>query len=287
MKKLGGLLLISGLVLAGLLPIPRSYAAACANASTYGAVLLDVPELPKTGDYSLWVRLQSPETTGKMLLEVNQTTCIDISSTTLVPNTWTWVASTTHHNFSDIDNNTVKVIGIQAGIKFDRVLLTKPGCKPENFGNNCSAGIEAEQTSNGIQQLPPPSDEPVQGEVILSNTPFSKAGKLKRLTYSAAGRTVQSSAIATPFDTTRLENGKYTVFIETTLTDGKVIRESTVITIENEEKVLSPAMRWVWRYESTLRSVGMSVGLAILVLALLGLVRRWYLRRRERHFHGF
>lgn len=295
MKKFGGLL-IATLVLAGVwnltTPVPAD-AAACANISTYGAVNLNVPILPKKGDYLVWVRMQSPEATGRVLLEINEARCLEVSGTALQPNTWVWQGYTEAGqrklvSFDFVEGNMIKVIGIQAGIKIDRVLLTDPDCTPEDFGNNCAREFEATAApANNILALPPPSDQPVSGKIKLSNTPFTRLQQLESLRYIAGGRTLQSATTAEPFDTTLLENGKYTVIIETTLDTGEVIHESTVIEIKNPENVLSPVMRWLRQQHKSLIVIALTIGSVLASVFIFMFIRHSYLKRRQRHFHGF
>lgn len=296
MKRYGGLTLVVAAVLVSvsLLAKPgKAEAAACANTSSYGAVRLTLPDLPRTGDYAVWVRVQSPDATAKVLVEVNQDNCLEVASTTLTPNQWSWVAYRSNGSIGTVDmssskNNSLRLIGIQQGVKVDRVVLTKPDCTPEEFGNNCSELTEASLDSNSdVQSVPPPSAQPVSGKVILSNTPTLNQADLASVSYTVNGVTVQTSTGPSPFDTTLVADGKYTVFIETTLNSGKVIRESTVIEVDNPTNPLSPLIRWLRINQRSLLVIVGTAGALLATAILLGLFRRWYLKRRERHFHGF
>lgn len=295
MKKFGGILIVT-LMLAGIvlaMPAQKTEAAACTNVSTFGAVSLQLPALPKQGEYLVWVRLQSPVPNGKVLIEINANECLEVSSSSLQVGTWAWQVYQTGGQaspvtFSSTDGNTLKVIGVQAGIKVDRVLLTVPGCTPEDFGDNCKESFEATaRSTEGIRILAPPSDQPVSGKVMLSDTPLNNAAEVRRLDYSVGGRTIQTTNHVDPFDTTRLANGKYTILIETTLMSGQVIRESTVITVDNPENVFSPLVRWIRSRQNSLTVLSLTVGAVIAGLLMLIIVRRLYIRRRERRFHGF
>ncbi len=295
MKKIGGILIATCMltVLFLVSPAVPAQAAACANVSTFGAVSLQLPTLPKKGEYLVWVRLQGPGSTAKVLVELNGSDCLEISGTGLQADSWSWQAYRTGGQPQTVtltatEGNSIKVIGTQDGVKIDRVLLTVPGCTPEEFGDNCAETFEAKASDTGdIRTLPPPSNEAVSGKVVLSNTPFTSGSELSRLDYSAGGRTLQSSEQAEPFDTTRLSNGKHTILIETTLSSGQVIRESTVITVDNPENVISPLVRWIRQRQRSLSVVVLAAGAVSGAAVLIIMLRRVYLQRRERRFHGF
>ncbi len=295
MKKIGGLILLVGLLLAGALVVApaEQVAAVCNNVSTFGAIRLNVPTLPKSGEYVLWTRVQSPSDTSKLLVEFNQGACIEVVGTGLTPNTWTWVpykvgGKEAPIQFDYTEGNLLKVIGVQANVRLDRLIIAAPGCVPEEFGNNCKLMSEAAVADfTNVQSIPPPSSEPLSGEVVLSGTPFTQQHNLVSLIYSAGGKSVQTATTAVPFDTTRLENGKYTILIETKLADGTVIRESTVIEIDNPLNVLSPVMRWIRQNRSVLILVGVVTASLAIATILFSMTRRSYLKHRERKFHGF
>ena len=81
MKRRGGYLVVIALLLViiGASVFPRSaFASACVDSTKYGAVQLFVPPLQKTGDYQLWVRLQSPTNNAKVRIELNNSECFAI-----------------------------------------------------------------------------------------------------------------------------------------------------------------------------------------------------------------
>lgn len=296
MKRHGGIALAvtAVLVAVSLTANPgKAEAAACANTSTYGAVRLTVPDLSRSGEYALWVRVQSPDATAKVLVEVNDDNCLEVASTSLIADQWSWVSYRSNSSIGTIrlsatENNSLRLIGIQQGVKVDRVVLTKPDCMPEEFGNNCSDLVEASlAVQSNVQSVPPPSSQPVSGKVVLSSTPMRNQANLTLVSYTVNGETVQTSEGPDPFDTTLVADGKYTVFIETTLASGKVIRESTVIEVDNPTNPLSPVIRWLRLNQRSLLVIGGTIGTFLATAVLVGLIKRWYLKRRERHFHGF
>jgi hypothetical protein len=295
MKKSGGILLVLALIVGTtVIKSPEeASAAACNDTKQYGAVRLAVPPLPKAGSYQLWVRMQSPTNTAKVQLELNQLDCYEVDSTMLSPNTWAWIPYYTDNQNRTIiianpEGNIFKLIGVQANVKVDKVLLTDPACVPEGFGNNCNGSSEPTLfNQETVRPIDPPSSGSVSGKVILSQTPYTLEQSLRTVSYSAGGRTLQTAEQAVPFDTVLLENGKHTILIKTTLDDGTVIQESTVLTINNPQTVLAPVLRWLRRNQETLVIVSAGLALFAVIAALVGYARRSYRMRRERRFHGF
>jgi uncharacterized membrane protein len=296
MKRRGGYSVVIALllVIVGASVFPRSaFASACVDSTKYGAVQLFVPPLQKTGDYQLWVRLQSPTNNAKVRIELNNSECFEVGSTLLKPNTWEWIPyyeknqlKTTKLTYKE--GNIIKIIGVQSAVKVDKVLFTDPSCAPESFGNNCASSYQpAIIKSDDVRQISPPSNDALSGTVVVSSTPFAQEKNLTLVTYSANSKTIQKSTTAKQFDTTLLANGKYTLLIETQLRDGTVIKESTIISVDNPETVLSPLLRWLRLQKSSVIIISASVLVLAILLICLSVIRSNHLKRRERRFHGF
>jgi hypothetical protein len=295
MKRFGGLISITLILLQfGFLPLtPRVEAAGCSNVSSFGAVRLYLPDVPTDVNYGLWVRMQASEPEAKVMIEVNQTNCFEITASNFTAGQWYWQSYQVDGamqplKFNDVSGNTLRIIGIQAGVKVDKILLAEPSCIPQEFGTNCKNSVEAIGLPNQeVTVLLPPSDEPISGKVSLSVTPQKYGSQLQRLKYVVSSRTVQASDKNVPFDTTLVTNGKHTVLIETTLKDGSIINESTVIEINNPENALSPVIRWIRLNSRPISLTGLSIAGIIVMLLVIGGLRGWYLKRRQLHFHGF
>lgn len=283
-----GLLILLGLLLSG----PGGVAAAgCADIADYGAVSMSLPELPRTGDYAVWVRLQSPTASVRLFIEINQSNCLEISPTNLTPNQWSWQPYLRDGRpvlltFSQTTGHTLKVIGASDGLKIDQVIVADPNCVPYDLSAGCVAATATLQTQN-VTQITPPSNGPVSGKVTLSGTPALYATNVSSVAYTVGGRTLQSTSSAEPFDTTLVANGKHTVLITTILNDGAEVRESTVIEVENPENALSPVWRWFRIHARSVNLITIIIGSLISALALLGLLKYIFMKRRLRHFHGF
>lgn len=298
MKK-GGLLLSGVLVtslLAAVFLVPKSaQAAACTNVSTYGSVRLSIPTLPNDGEVGIWVRMQAENPTPKLLLELNDVECLEVRGDNVKKDSWSWQAYKNKNDrkvikFNSVSGNNVKVIGIDDGVRIDKILFTSKDCIPQDFGDNCvdAAGLNASQYSNtSVTQLDPPSTESVSGNIEITPTPESFLADLEKVQYIVDGKVVQESVEPIPFDTTRVVDGKHTVLVETTLSSGQVIRESTVINVKNPLNPFSPIIRWVKLNPNTFKVIIYTLIAAFLFMIMIRLFRKFVINRRHRRFHGF
>lgn len=294
MKLLTRTLIIAGLLLPSFVVFasqPAS-AAACANTSEFGTSVLQVPKLPSTNDRVLWVRMQAPNESSKVLVEVNEADCLEIGGYEYQPGTWAWQAyrdqsgAVVPLSFDSDSDNVVKVIGVSDGVKVDRILITDNSCLPVDFGNNCQNSVSLIEDQQAVTALLPPSNDPVSGKVRLSQTPEDNIGELKQVSYTVNGQVVQTSNAPEYFDTTLIGNGKHTVYITTKLADGNEIREMVDLEVKNPQNAFSPIVRWL-----KLNKHSLLIGLGILIsLVLLVVASRKFIsgtrKRRERKFWG-
>ena len=295
MKKFSWLL--TGLVISMsvLLGNPAGVSAAgCSEAEVakFGAVNMDLPKLPKEGNYGLWVRMQSPAASGRVLIELNGDNCLEIAPTNMVPGQWSWHTYAIGGErklltFDQADGHKLKIIGASDGLKIDQVIVAVPDCIPSNLSQSCLNATTLKVADQEVIQLPPPTQGLVSGPITLSQTPGLYTNILTSVSYTINGQTLQTSQEVAPFDTTLVANGVHTVLITTTLDDGSIIRESTVIEVDNKETALSPIWRWIRINIASIKLVGIVAGSIVAFLLLLGLIRRAYMNRRLRSFHGF
>lgn len=279
-------------LLSTVLPVQQVSAAKCANVTSFGAVSINLPELKKTNRQALWIRMQAPAEDGKALVEINESACLEVGGQGIKPDTWTWQTWRNNGqvsvvNFRSPKGNVIKVIGVSDGLKIDRILLTDAECTPEEYGNNCRDAVELKQGEIESTILPSPSNGTVSGKVQLSSTPQQYTLQLKTLEYIVKGKVIQKSEIPEPFDTSLLENGKYEVIIRTTLSSGEVVNESTVLDIKNPENAFTPVVRWAKLNIRAVRIAGIILGSLLAVTLFMAFIKKVYLARRERKFHGF
>lgn len=293
MKRRGKLYIgLAGLAAIGLIWFGQveTSAAACANISTFGAVTLHAPELSNIQNQSVWVRMQG-QTGSKILVEINGNECHEITLQDGQSDAWVWQSFTSNNQpylitFPEPVGNKVKLIGISDGIRVDRVLITEPSCTPQDFGNNCKSGVSLTAGEENQSITVPSPAGSVSGKIHVSPTVQTEADHVVSVTYNVNGKTVQQSSSADPFDTTLLENGRYTVYITTNLKDGRTIHEMVEVDIKNPENALTPLVRWIKQYRTSLRIIGLSllvIAAGIIVLRFIFAKRR---SRRERTFRG-
>jgi hypothetical protein len=278
-----------------LLSVPQTIsAAACTSVSDYGAIDMALPVLPVSDTHAIWIRMQSLSPTAGVLVEVNQANCFNITGSNLSPDKWSWQTyqqsgAIVPLSFPNLEGNNIRLIGIESGVKIDRVLITRSDCIPLEFGDNCGDASQAANTlsSSTATIIPPPSNDSVSGKVLLSSTPERYRSLLKSLDYSVDGQTLQSSAKNENFDTTLVNNGKHTIIITTTLTNGAIIKEQTVIDVDNLENAISPTVRWMRLHTGTIKTVAIIFGFLLIFIFLYSTLKGWYIRQRERSFHGF
>ena len=274
---------------------PKAAAAACADMGA-GSVSLAVPLLPSRGIYTIWSRVQVPDDTHtRYRLEVNGSTCFTVGGSSITPGEWTWVSfengiltNTVKYEFKNSNGNTVKLLGEDAGVRVDRLLLVKSACVPEGLGANCESDavpVAALDTS-GATEVPPPSSGEVRGIIIPSQTVSRNPKSIKQVVYYVDGSPLP---VAENFglDTTLLENGTHRVSMQITAANGSVSNEVTTITVKNPENVLSGVKRWIRLHEKTTVILSSVVGGALLILAIYFVIRHIRLQKRLLRFHGF
>lgn len=133
----------------------RAAAGLCSTSGVVGTATHTV-NVPETAQYRLWVRMRTPDmgNTGningaRIELAGANNQCFTVTTTSAsAVSDWQWVnssatASSTQHVTSSMPsgNYTVKILGLKAGVKVDKVLLLKldNSCIPDS---NRSAGRE-------------------------------------------------------------------------------------------------------------------------------------------------
>ncbi len=293
MRRLAFIALLSSLMIFS--HVPKVVAEACSNTSNYGVVSLDIPTLPTRGSYVLWTRMQAPDAEhNRYRLEVNSNTCYEVGGSSIVPGEWEWVSfyggslsKTVRYNFDHTTENSLRLIGMDAGVRVDRILLIKNDCVPTGLGDNCqSTTATAAYSSSGATEVPPPSTAPVGGVVIPSQTIVNKKSSISKVVYFADGAPIPTSS-NNGIDTTLLRNGSHRISIQITQTNGIVVNEVTTIAVENKQGVLSPFTRWARLNEGQAMSISIALGVVLVMSSVLLFVRHKHLQKRLLTFRGF
>jgi hypothetical protein len=277
-----------------LFSIKGNATAACqTDDNTYGAVTLNVPNLPLSGTYNIWTRLQVPDSThNQYRLEVNKDTCFEVGGSSISPGQWTWASFQNGdqnrkiaYDFTSTTGNSLKLIGTQNGVKIDRVLLVKNDCVPTGLGANCQSNSVATVVASGAIEIPPPSQGPVGGIVVPSVTILQNITALSSVVYYVDDRSVPASGFL--LDTTLLTNGSHRVTMQITKIDGTVINEATTLEINNKQTAFSPLSRWARLNQRTAVTLSTVIGSGLLIVTAFLIIRSIRLRRRLLEFHGF
>jgi hypothetical protein len=271
-------------------------AATCISGAGQGAVNVTVPELPTKGIYNVWSRVQVPnDIHNRYQLEVNGDTCFLVGGSSISPNQWTWVSfqdgdlsSKVKYNFVKTTGNSLKLIGNDAGVKIDRVLLVKNDCIPVEQGANCESDAvhTASYDKTGANILPTSTEGPASGVIIPSQTIIQNQNSIASVGYFVDGKPVPT-AKDNGLDTTLLINGSHQISIKITKIGGTVIDEATTITTDNPQTFFSPLQRWARLNKGV--AVATSIAMCVLIVFsfVLVLVRHIQLKKRSLTFHGF
>jgi hypothetical protein len=300
MKKVLSAVLL-GLLISAAAPRP-ALAAACLNDDGYGEVFIGgaAAELEATGPHVIWTRMQSADTNNNSyLLEVNELTCFKVGdSQSMKPNEWVWVSyqdgnldKKITYDFLSKTGNALKLIGSEANVKIDRLMIlpSSSGCVPAGLGDNCGRPITAITSSAPVGGSPSASFGPrnvgtVNGTVRLSEADQSGVASV---TYFAGGRKLVSYDAPAPFDTTLLSNGTYSMDVKTLYVSGGVANESFLITIENPSNTFGPVTRWLRLNSASIRLACAVLAAVAVVSAMFVMLRRLLLNHKLKKYHGF
>ncbi len=145
-----------GFALVGSFFVFRSFAAtgACSTSGVIGTSSHTI-SVPESSQYKIWVRMQVPDTANTnnvngVKFELNSNQCFVVTTTNSnAVNQWQWINSSasavsTPNVTSQLTsgNQTVKILGLKAGVKVDKVILLKQDntCVPSNNFSNGSPG---------------------------------------------------------------------------------------------------------------------------------------------------
>ncbi len=219
------ILVLLGSVLLLIAVQTNSAQAACsAQPTTYGSSTMTV-NVPNAGTYRVWSRIMAPNTTANSyILEVDDTTCnIVVGDSAIAANTWTWVdykSATTTNKVSltlTAGQHTFKMIGREANVKLDRIILTADTtCVPTGTGENCANPPDT--TPPVVALSSPAAGATVSGptairatasdDVAVSKVEFYVNSTLRGADTSAA----TGGVYEVTFDMSSLAPGQHTIY---------------------------------------------------------------------------
>lgn len=270
-------------------------AEACDVSSDSPSATVNVPVLPKAGEYNIWTRVQTPDASNtRFRLEINGNSCFVVFNDGPVQE-WAWVTSSgnrsdarnVNYNFGSTTNNKIKIIGMDEGVKVDRILVLQDSCVPEGNGDNCRAGattIATQATNQSIEQDPTGQ---VQGKVFVASLLTQSSKDVNKVQYFSDGKKVQESPGITPFDTTLVDNGIRTITTRIFWSDGTSEDVVSTVTVKNPLNTFSPLVRWLRLNQRLMMFVGFVSALISIFMLTLALAKIAQSRSKKRHAHGF
>lgn len=227
-------------------------------------------------------------------LEVNGKSCYQIGSPSLPTNQWVWVSYQNDnlndkvvYDFENSAGNSVRLIGLDAGVKIDRLMFLQNGCLPEGMGDNCRNEATLITTQNTTTSNDKSSPVLVTGKIFLSPYVSQESPDIKKLIYFSDGRKVQESAGPKPLDTTLLTNGPHTITTRITGANGITSDTISYVNAANPETSLTPLTRWLRINQHPLAVAGASFGAASMLLLIIWSARSIQLERQRLKAHGF
>lgn len=168
-------------------------AGACTPPTTdYGKVTNIPIDVTATGNYRIWVRIQTSATSDNFLLQLDSSDCFNVGGSGTAAagaGNWQWVdfgttGTKNEKNFTSIGQHTLTMYGTGEGLLVDRVIFTliNPGgtiscIKPDNFvdpadgtvGGNCASAVNVAPTVS-ITASPPGGTAPLTTTVTANPT---------------------------------------------------------------------------------------------------------------------
>ncbi len=247
-------------------------AAACTNTTNYGTVTSTVA-LPMSGDYTIWTRIQIPDSTNNYVqLEVDGGSCYQVGGN-IPANAWTWIDYQVSGQNNKVKqtftggNHQVKLIGVKAGVKVDKIILlgTDETCEtngttPIGDGSNCSKAASASVPSNSGGSPTTAPTEPATPAKGTISPPIIQSGNIKKVEYYVNDKLVQTSDSPVPFDTTLLDNGEHILKTNVTYEDGTTATEVSKLEVDNPTNPLIVTRRWTKRNKRLLIILSSTLG---------------------------
>ncbi|MEK7153585.1 MAG: Ig-like domain-containing protein, partial [Patescibacteria group bacterium] len=221
----------------------KAAAAACAAPSTNYGTATTTASINSSGTYRIWSRIMAPDTSSNSyLLEVDGSTCYVVGDGALGPNAWTWVDYQNGSSNSKIEINltagshTLKLIGREAGVKLDRLLLVSDlACVPTGTGGNCtSAGDTAPPT---VSIAAPTNNATVSGTVGITANATDNTGVSKVEFYinGALRATDTSASYSYSWDSKTVANGSYSLMAKAYDAAGNTNSDTVQVTVKNSD----------------------------------------------------
>ena len=232
---LAATILLAAFALVNTIGSHRAEAAACPVPSTDNGTDTLTMNVPAAATYTLWVRMMVPNApTNHINVQVDSSTCFNVGGGSALPaNTWTWVnyqnGATATPNTIDLaaGSHTVKLIGTDAGVSVDRVLLNSSNCTPTGNGDDCAS---SDTTAPTVSLVAPTDGSTATGNVTLSAAASDASGiaSVQFLVDGSAVNTDTSSPYSYSWNSASASNGSHTITAQATDKASNVATSSSV-----------------------------------------------------------
>jgi hypothetical protein len=224
--------------------MPTSASDSCTpSGTTYGTDTLSVT-IPSTGTYSIWTRMQIPDSADNgILLNIDNTSCYNVGANSSLPtSSWQWV------NYYDGNSSNIvslsltagthsfQYVGTSNGVEIDRVLvLSDATCTPTGTGDNCMQTTTSPPTVSFTN--PPSSGALIKGSLALSATATPATGdsisQTQLLVNGAIVQTDTSAPYNFTLNTLGYKDGSYTLSVKAIDNQSLVGTSTDTVTITN------------------------------------------------------
>lgn len=217
--------------------------AACPAVDTSRGTVTSTINVPASGSYRVWSRMQaSSATNDSYVLEIDDTVCgVVVGDTSVSSSNWQWVDYQSGNASNKITVNlsagqhTVKLIGREDSVKVDKLLfLSDTNCTPTGFGENCEA--TADTTPPTVSVTSPANNSDISGTFSIQANASDDTGVTKVEFY--INDTLLGTDTQSPYsfglDTTQYTNGDYTISARAFDAEGNNSRSNYVsVSISN------------------------------------------------------
>lgn len=221
-------------------PSPAQAAACATPTKNYGTATLQL-SVPTAGTYRLWTRMNAPDTTNNSyLMEVDGANCFTVGDTAIPAKTWTWVnhqngtASSPISMTLSAGNHTIKAIGREPSVKFDRILaVSDQNCLPTTLGDNCMATADTIKPTVALTQ--PDALATVSGTSVIKATSSDNVGvsKVEFYIQDALKATSTVAPYEYAWDTKSVADGTYTITSKAYDIIGNSSFDTRSVTVKN------------------------------------------------------
>lgn len=211
--------------------------AACPTVDTSRGTVTSTINVPASGNYRVWSRMQaSSATNDSYVLEIDDTVCgVVVGDTSVSTSSWQWVDYMSGNTSNKVTVNlsagqhTVKLIGREDSVKVDKLLfLSDTSCTPTGFGENCETTTDT--TPPIVSVISPSNNANISGNFLVQANASDDTGVTSVEFY--LNDTLLGTDTQSPYgfglDTTQYTNGTYTLSARAYDAEGNNTRSSEI-----------------------------------------------------------